>query len=229
MDIKLHYMEKGTGESLILLHGNGENLHYFAHQIDYFAKKYHVIAVDTRGHGHSPRGTAPFSIRQFAEDLYDFMDERWIEQANLLGFSDGGNIALVFALKYPEKVKNLIIDGANLDTDGVKASVQIPIELGYYTAKLFSGKSRKAKQRAEMLGLMVNDPKIRPEELESLKVRTLVMAGTRDLIKEEHTKMMAHKIPNARLAFVEGGHGIAAENPKTFNRVVEQFLTESES
>lgn len=224
MDIKLHYIEKGTGAPLILLHGNGENLYYFEHQIDYFAKKYHVIAIDTRGHGHSPRGTAPFSIRQFAEDLYEFMDEQWIEEANLLGFSDGGNIALVFALKYPQKVRNLIIDGANLDTDGVKASVQIPIELGYRVARLFAGRSSKARKNAEMLGLMVNDPKIRPEELEKLQVRTLVMAGTRDLIKESHTKLIARKIPNADLAFIEGGHGIAAENPKVFNAVVEQFL-----
>ena len=55
MDIKLHYREKGSGEPLILLHGNGESSAYFIHQLNYFSKWYRVIAVDTRGHGFSPR------------------------------------------------------------------------------------------------------------------------------------------------------------------------------
>ena len=101
MEINLNYLEKGTGFPLILLHGNGESLEYFEHQIAYFSKNYRVIALDTRGHGKSPRGEAPFSIRQFAEDLKGFMDQKEIEKAHILGFSDGGNIALTFALKYP--------------------------------------------------------------------------------------------------------------------------------
>lgn len=65
-------------------------------------------------------------IRQFAEDLNVFMNEHEIEKAHLLGFSDGGNIALIVALKYPERVDKLILNGANLNTKGVKPSVQIP-------------------------------------------------------------------------------------------------------
>ena len=109
MDIKLHFTEKGAGEPLILLHGNGESGEYFIHQIGYFSSKYRVIAVDTRGHGRSPRGSAAFTIRQFAEDLRCFMDEQEMKEANLLGFSDGGNIALMFALKYPERVKRCLL------------------------------------------------------------------------------------------------------------------------
>ena len=104
LDIQLHYIEQGQGRPLILLHGNGEDNSYFVHQIDYFSKDYRVIAIDTRGHGKSPRGEKPFTIKQFAEDLHDFMDEKGIEKAILLGFSDGGNIALEFALKYPERI-----------------------------------------------------------------------------------------------------------------------------
>ena len=91
MDVKLYYKEAGKGFPLILLHGNGENGGYFEHQIGYFQDKYRVIALDTRGHGKSPRGEKPFTIRQFAEDLHDFMDEQEIEKAHILGFSDGGN------------------------------------------------------------------------------------------------------------------------------------------
>lgn len=127
MDIKLYYTEEGSGTPLILLHGNGEDGSYFVHQIKYFKNRYRVIALDTRGHGQSPRGEKPFTIRQFAEDLHDFMDEKGIGKAHILGFSDGGNIALVFALKYPERVAHLVLNGANLDASGVKPSTQIPI------------------------------------------------------------------------------------------------------
>ena len=108
MEIKLHYQEKGEGEPMILLHGNGEEGSYFAHQMDYFGRNYRVIVVDTRGHGQSPRGTAPFTIAQFAQDLHDFMEELGISRAVILGFSDGANIAMIFALRYPERVTALI-------------------------------------------------------------------------------------------------------------------------
>ena len=73
MDIKLNYIEKGKGTPLVLLHGNGGSLECFRSQIDYFSKKYRVIALDTRGHGKSPRGDKPFTIKQFADDLKDFL------------------------------------------------------------------------------------------------------------------------------------------------------------
>lgn len=73
MDIELYYREAGSGEPLILLHGNGESGEYFINQIEHFQSRYRVIAPDTRGHGRSPRGEAPFTIAQFANDLYDFM------------------------------------------------------------------------------------------------------------------------------------------------------------
>lgn len=224
MDIALYYEEKGSGEPLILLHGNGEEHGYFKHQIDYFSEKYRVIALDTCGHGRSPRGTAPFTIEQFALDLHDFMDDHNIGRAHLLGFSDGGNIALNFAMKYPERLRSLILNGANLYPKGVKASVQIPIEMGYGLARLMALKSEKARYKAELLGLMVNEPYIKPERLKKVKTRTLVLAGTRDMIKESHTKLMARMLPNCRLALIEGDHFIADKNPEIFNRVVENFL-----
>ena len=64
-----HYIEKGAGEPLILLHGNGEDCSYFVHQMEPFAELFRVFALDTRGHGQSPRGDAPFTIRQFSADL----------------------------------------------------------------------------------------------------------------------------------------------------------------
>ena len=226
MDISLHYLEKGQGKPLILLHGNGEDNSYFVYQVAYFSRFYRVMAIDTRGHGQSPRGTAPFSIQQFAEDLRGFLDQHEIPKAHILGFSDGGNIALTFALRYPERVDRLILNGANLFPAGVKPTVQLPIVLGYHTASLFAKRSPKAKENAALLGLMVKKPNIRPEELNGLTVPTLVIAGTKDMIRESHTRLIARSLPNARLVLLPGDHFIANKEPAVFNRAVRDFLGE---
>ena len=224
MDIRHYYIEKGQGDPFILLHGNGEDCNYFKGQTEVFCERYHVYAVDTRGHGQTPRGDKPFTIRQFADDLLYFMDEHHIEKAHLLGFSDGGNIAMIFAMKYPGRVDRLILNGANLDPGGVKQSVQIPIEIGYRIAKRFDEKSDSARRNAEMLGLMVNDPDIKPEELKAIQAKTLVIAGTKDMILESHTRSIAEHIGNSRLVFIKGDHFIANKNPEEFNRAILDFL-----
>ena len=225
LEIKHHYIEIGEGFPLILLHGNGEDLSYFEHQMEPFAKHFRVIAIDTRGHGQTPRGNAPFTIKQFAEDLLGFMDQHRIEKAHILGFSDGGNIAMVFAMAYPERVEKLILDGANLDAAGVKRSIQIPIEIGYWIAKIFAGKSPGAKKNAELLGLMVNDPNVKPEELARIQCPTLVIAGSKDMIKEGHTRLIARSIPGARMVIIPGNHFVANKNPDAFNEAILHFLS----
>lgn len=226
MPISNFYIEKGSGDPLILLHGNGENHAYFEHQIEFFSDKFRVIALDTRGHGSTPRGDAPFTIRQFADDLYNFMKEHEISKAHILGFSDGGNIALAFALKYPQCVDRLILNGANLFPKGVRPAFQIPIEIGYRFARIFSNKSEDAKRKVELLGLMVNDPFIKPEELKNLQAKTLVITGKKDLIRESHTKLIAKMIPHSTLSIISGDHFIASKNADEFNRIAADFLSE---
>lgn len=224
MDVALHYAEKGQGKPLLLLHGNGEDHTYFVHQMEYFSRTRRVIALDTRGHGASPRGKAPFTIQQFAEDLLHFMNSHGLAQADLLGFSDGGNIALTFALRHPERIGRLILNGANLDPAGVKPSVQLPIVLGYHMASLFAGKSPKARKNAELLALMVKEPKIQPEALGKFPNPTLVIAGTKDMIKEDHTRLIFRSLPQAELAILPGDHFLANKEHETFNQRVAVFL-----
>ena len=226
-DIKLYYEEKGAGTPLILLHGNGEDGSYFVHQMDYFSERYRVIALDTRGQGKSPRGEKPFTIRQFAEDLRAFLD-----------------IALICAMRYPQRVCRLVLNGANLYSAGVKPSVQIPIILGYRIASFLAGSrkcggekkwNRKSERKAELLGLMVNDPNIRPEELsenrnpEFIRIPKLVIAGDRDMIKDEHTRLIYASLPNAQIRVMKGSHFIAKESPDEFNRIVDEFLNDAKT
>ena len=227
-DVRLFFQEAGEGFPLVLLHGNGEDSSYFVHQIAAFSADYRVIAVDTRGHGRSPRGSAPFTLEQFALDLRDFLDEHGIERAHLLGFSDGANIALIFALRFPGRVKRLVLDGGNLFPGGVKRSVQLPIEFAYWLTKPFSRFSCRARAKHELLALMVEQPDLTPEQLGALTMPVLVMAGTDDMILDEHTRLIHRSIPGSRLRLIPGGHFIARENPEPFNRAVLDFLQNEE-
>lgn len=219
MDIELNYEERGEGDVLILLHGNGEDHSSFSSQIEHFSRRFRVIAPDTRGHGLSPRGGKPFTISQFADDLYLFMTEKGIEKASVLGFSDGGNTALIFALNHPRMVDKLILNGANLFPDGCRKSVNRWIEKEYSEA-LRSGYGRTAS----LMKLMIDEPDIAPSALSVLDMPVLVISGTHDMILKSHTRLIARSIRKSTLVFIEGDHFIAYRNPDAFNEAVDNFF-----
>ena len=108
--------------------------------------------------------------------------------------------------------------------DVYKRQIQIPIEIGYKITKLFAKKSEKAKYNMELLGLMVNDPDIKSDELHAIQVPTLVIAGIKDMVKRVHTEEIARNIPNAKLSIIQGDHFIAKKESNEFNKEVELFL-----
>ena len=224
MDIELFYEEMGSGEPLILLHGNGEDHTIFDNVAKQFAKQYHVIAIDTRGHGKSPLGDEPFSLYQFAEDLNEFMNEQKIEKANILGFSDGGNIALIFASEYPEKVIKLIANGANSKPSGIKPLVHLAMLFRYMLYSVAAAFSGKFELKKALYYIMLHEPHITKEELEQITAPTLVLVGTEDLIRESESKYIKKSIPNSEIVFVLGNHFIVKNNTKDYIFAVEKFL-----
>lgn len=223
-DFQLFCREAGSGRPLVLLHGNGESSEYFAAQIEYFAGEYHVLAVDTRGHGHSPRGEAPFTLGQFADDLAAFLDARGLSEINLLGFSDGGNIAILFALKYPGRVRRLVLNGANIHPCGMKPAVLGQVLLEYAMACPAAVFDRRAAAKAELLGLMVHQPHIAPAELARLDMPVLVIVGERDMISDRHSQLICDSLPQGEIVRLPGDHFVAAGNPEAFNAAVGEFL-----
>lgn len=211
--------------TLILLHGNGEDHTYFVKQIPAFSPHFRLALMDTRGQGQSTGGDGELNFSVFAADLLALMDHLQIAKAHLLGFSDGGNLALTFALAHPERVQSLILNGANLNPGGVKLSSQLPIVLGYGCCRLLSPFSHKARQNGALLGLMVNHPHIPPQALATLTMPALVIVGERDMIRDRHSQLIARSLPNAQFVRIPGGdHFCAAKCPEVFNHAVLSFL-----
>ena len=209
---------------MILLHGNGEDRTVFAGQIPYLAKRFAVYGIDTRGHGKSPRGNKPFTLAQFADDLKDFMDAQKIERAHLLGFSDGANIAMLFALKYPERILSLVLNSGNLDPSGLTQEMTGENLAAY--ARVKEKRTEAEQTEAALLELMLFEPHIRPETLSKITMPVLVIAGDRDVVKETHTRLIADSIPGAKLVILPGTHTLLEESPGAFNIELERFYTE---
>jgi len=232
MDINLFYTDNGNEGGrcpMILLHGNGGNASSFFYVVDHFMKKRRVITLDTRGHGRSPKGEAPFTLKQFADDLLCFMDEKGIDKADLIGYSDGGNIAMLFAIKYPERVNSMVLNGANMFPEGLEDRDRKWIIGEYKRSKKAlrrNPQNAKAKETYDLMALMVHEPHITPEQLSSLDIPTLVLVGSRDAIKPEHSQLIADSIRGARLCVIDGGHNIVKSNSEAYINALEEFYGE---
>lgn len=218
----------GEGQPLILLHGNGEDSTYFEEQIHFFSKYYRVIVYDARGHGKSNRGNKKITVKQLAADLACIINKLELTNINLLGFSDGANVAIeciVSKKNVAKKINKLILVGGNLSPQGLKKGTYLSI-LFLYTWFLMLGIfSMQSKRKAEILSLMVAQPNIDAEQLKRLQMPTLIIAGEHDVIKETHTEYIARKIPQGRLYIMENAnHYVFKKNATLFNKKVLDFL-----
>lgn len=225
MDIKLNVVQRGEGFPLVLLHGNGEDYTYFKHQLEPFSEHYRLVVVETRGHGGSPRGDAPFTLEQFAWDLKETLDEMGIRRCHLLGFSDGGNIAILFALQHPEYVEKLILNGANLNPEGLVEWLQEEVSEKWH--RMQGQLDDPAIRREwEFQDLMMTQPQIDPAALSRLTMPVLVVAGEDDVIREDHTRLIANSIPGSRLEILPSDHFVARHHWQLFNPLVLEFLAD---
>jgi pimeloyl-ACP methyl ester carboxylesterase len=109
-NVRIGYIEAGSGEqTLLLIHGLGSNAKGWTRNIPELAKKYRVIAVDLPGYGYSSKEYFPYSLSWYGEVLIQFLDKVGVDEAVFVGHSMGGQISILTALQYPEKVSKLVL------------------------------------------------------------------------------------------------------------------------
>lgn len=226
--IRLYYETYGSGAPLVVLHGNGGNLAAMRHQIDFFRATRQVIAVDSRGHGRSEMGATPLTYEKIADDVAALLARLHAAPADVIGWSDGGIVALQLALRHPKRVRRIALSGANLDVAALKPEdlASMRAELAEVRAKLAAGdRSPRLLQLEQHLVLMVDQTPITHADLRRITCPALVLAGERDMIPEPSTRAIAAGLPHARLHIFKGAsHGALQEVPAEFNRVVAEFL-----
>jgi len=123
--IKMYCEVYGSGQPLLIIHGNGGSLRDFVYQIPYFSKKYKVIVADSRSQGRSADPGDSLTYEMMADDYAALLTALAIDSALVIGWSDGGIEGLLLAIRHPEKVKKLAITGANLSPDTTAVSEDI--------------------------------------------------------------------------------------------------------
>ncbi|UZN05285.1 alpha/beta fold hydrolase [Cellulomonas sp. S1-8] len=208
-----------------MLHGNGEDHHVFDLMVPALGARRTLVGIDMRAHGRSPRGDGPLRIATMADDVAEVLDELGLVGADVLGFSDGGNVALELAVRHPAGVGRLVVVGANLFPAGLTASTVAEIRAAHAVVGALARVLPALRVRAEKVALMVHDPCLDPADLAHVRVPTLVVVGERDLVRPEHTRLVVDSIPGARLAVVpRAGHLLPRRRPAELAALVDDFL-----
>lgn len=189
--LKLFYHKEGSGRPVILLHGNGEDHTIFDVAIRDLARSYTVYALDSRSHGKSDP-VPTLTYREMAEDVAAFIRQQGLEKPALVGFSDGGVVALLVALRWPDLPGRLVVAGANMTPTGIKQPWRT----------LMRVQNRISPD--PKLDLMLTQPHLAGWQLTGITAPTLVLAGEKDLIDETQTRRIARSIPGAKLLILPG-------------------------
>ena len=223
--VKIYYEEYGSGEPLLLLHGNSQSINSFRQQIPELSKFFHVYAMDTRGHGKSGDEDKTYTYDLFAADMKAFLDDQHLDSVNILGWSDGGNTGLIMAMKYPQKVKRLITMGAVIFINNSVVDKWVFNTLNKEKKELVKDSTTYTIGRLRRIELLLTEPKHTFEELASISCPVLVMAGEKDVVKEVHTIGIASHITNASLLIVpKATHELPWEDAPYFNKKILEFL-----
>ncbi len=189
--VTLYYEKRGQGAPLVLLHGNGESHRIFDGLCARLEPDFATYAIDTRGHGESTKVKA-LSYADMARDVIEFIEKLELEKPVLYGFSDGGIIGLLVAIMRPELLGRLICSGANVTPEGLRPGFRSFCRVCWF----FS--------RSPLFKMMLTEPHISAESLSTITVPTVLIAGSRDLITEEHTRYIAENVPGAVLKILPG-------------------------
>ncbi len=230
--INLYYETYGEGTPLILIHGNGGTIKNMGYQIEYFSDKYKVIIPDCRGRGKSELNTDSLTFEQITNDLILLLDNLGIDSCDVIGWSDGGIIGLLMGMNYPDRTKKIIAMGANLWHDStalypwviewIKTSRQEAVQM-----MRNNDASEDWKIVYQRMALMDDQPNIALTDLQSIKSPVLIIAGDKDMIREEHSVLIYQNIPKSQLWIIPAGTHFAPVNQhELFNETVNRFLRE---
>jgi pimeloyl-ACP methyl ester carboxylesterase len=225
--IKMYCEIYGRGKPLLLIHGNGGSINSFADNIPFFSQKYKVIALYSRAQGKTIDTKDSLSFEMMADDEAALLDALHIDSAYVLGWSDGGNNGLLLAIRHPEKVIKLVTTGANLWPDSTammpsewinEKNVVDTIHTENFTVE------RKNEWKLFLLDWL--QPHISLEQLHSIRCPALIIGGDHDVIRVEHTVLIAKNIPGAYLWIVpNSGHGTLHEHRGEFDKKADDFFS----
>jgi pimeloyl-ACP methyl ester carboxylesterase len=235
VDILGHQTWATTGsekdQTVLLLHGGLSNSDAMLDLMGVSLSETHrVAAFDRRGHGRTADTDEPFHYATMADETIAFLEQLG-GPAHLIGWSDGGNVGLLVALRRPDLVERLVMIGSNYHHDGL---LPLPVDadspvLAMLSAEYGERSPDGAEHFGEIVGksltMFATEPDLTVDDLRRVSVPVLVLVGDDDAIALSHTCSLYESIPGAQLAVVPGAsHALPMEQPEETVRIINRFL-----
>jgi pimeloyl-ACP methyl ester carboxylesterase len=234
---QIYYAVYGKGPPVVLLHGGLGNSAHFGFQMPALVDRFQVIAIDSRGQGRSTIGNVAITYDQMATDVIAVLDRLEVKRASVVGWSDGGEIALKLGIAFPDRVDRLFVFGANYDASGSKPRSGPSSTFSVYSQRCKTEYARLSKARRPRLpyGALVgalmplwrNPTGITRDQLRGITAPVMMADGAYDeIIALDQIEEMARLIPNAQLKVFDGASHFALwQDPENFNQAMVEFLT----
>lgn len=236
--IKLYYEEYGKGIPVLLIHGGLSSIKDVGTLIPELSKEFRVIAVDCPGYGRSEQADS-LSYQLMADYFSKMIDQLKLDSVYVVGYSDGGNIALLLAADRPDKVKKAAAFAAASSTSGYSPEATAGLsQLNPETVenyfkwwlephlRITSQKDRWKKLIADFAKMCANPVIVPDDKLKKISARVLIIQGDNDIVKPEHSLQLHQAIKNSQLCIVPAAsHFILYERPELFSLIVTEFLT----
>jgi 3-oxoadipate enol-lactonase len=252
--IQIYYELHGPEDAEVVVLSNGVLMSTasWAYQTPVLSKHYRLLLYDCRGMWQSDHPPGPYSMELHADDLAALLDVLGIEQAHIGGTSYGAEVGMVFALKYPERTRRLIVTSAVSELDPVLrglaevwayAAQQHDAELLFrsvypltFSAPWIAANQAVLAQARERYNSLDMDAFLElmkafmrldiTSDLHRIASQALVVVGEDDLLKpRQYSEIIARELPHAELATIPGaGHAAMWEKPALFNTLILGFL-----
>jgi pimeloyl-ACP methyl ester carboxylesterase len=233
--IQLYYaiFHSSAKQPVILLHGGLSSSDFWSNEVALLSKTHEVIVVDSRGHGRSSLSATPLSYELMASDVLTLMDQLHLGKASIVGWSDGGIIGLVLAMRYPGRIDKLFTFGANFSKSGEADSEPDSIQFAHFRSLVEANYRRTSPTpdsfpalRRVLGALYSHEPELDTNDLKRIIARTTVAYGQYEqFYTPEHFKELSRLIAHSRLVVLPNvGHGGPLQDPEGFHRAVMKWI-----
>ncbi|MBO9571024.1 MAG: alpha/beta hydrolase [Chitinophagaceae bacterium] len=216
--LNIYYEIHGEGFPLVLIHGGGSTIGTtFGRVLPILAKSHKVIAVELQAHGHTADIDRELSFEQDADDVAALLKHLNIPKADILGFSNGGTTTLQIAIRHPELVNKIVVISTFYKKPGAPSWLweflkngtfaDMPQQLKDAFLEINPDEKALLAMHDRDLYRMQHFPDINESDIKSIKAKTLIVAGDRDVVTPEHAVEMSRQINDSRLLIVPDNHG----------------------
>lgn len=254
---RLYYAVDGVNdkESVVMLHCMPTDHRIWMNQVFYLSPNFKTLALDFRGLGHSEKVLEPCTMSMLADDVSNLMIEEGIERAIIMGVSIGGSVALQFAVRYPDKVRAIVLSGTSYSSKDPRhqevfggrirgySSADSALYYANHLRRLFSEEYAASEigmniiqnyiERSGEINFRsvvrlfeaLKDNDLKESSVSSIKAPTLIIAGEKDQSLPT-CRLIEEKILGSRFVMVPGaGHAVNLENPVQYNNALGDFLS----